>query len=435
MPRVKGQHKIAVKGKKTRSEVKRGGLCCEVPTVKTSPHSTTYKGRHKPPRIGARQSRRKRRFGRSRARGYADFVPALLNGLSEEQFTEGELHSVEGVDEAWTIEMFYERSRSAAVEDPMAAWAKELRKRPLLTKEQEVELAKRIDSMKQALMELSQLKAEGSLTPERECELCAVIRDGEEAREILIESNLRLVVSIARRYRGYGVPLSDLIQEGNIGLIQAVDKFDWRKGCRFSTCATLWIRQAVIRAIQAQAQLVKLPTRVSEQIHRLSKIRDMLTQELGREPTSDELARKMRLPKEVVEQLLTYPHQVTSLDEPVDAEEKMTLADAVEDEYVPGPEEIAIKSRNRERIENALLDLPDNQRMVIRLRYGLEDGRMHTYEDIGKRLNLSRQRVKQIADAAIRRLKEHPLLHGLDVDGFLRAVPAKTIGKRLQYMQ
>lgn len=388
-----------------------------------SPRTTTLRGKYR---------RRQRRSVRSRISGdYLGFVSGLHNGLIEEQFIEGDLRAIEELGESWAIEVFDERSRGVAVEDPMAAWAKELRKRPLLTKEQEIELAKRIDNMKQALAELEQLQAENNLTPERESELYAAIRDGEEAREILIESNLRLVVSIARKYRGYGVPLSDLIQEGNIGLIQAVDKFDWRKGCRFSTCATLWIRQAVIRAIQAQAQLVKLPTRVSEQIHRLSKVKDMLTQELGREPTVDELARRTRLPKEVVEQLLCYPHQVISLDEPVDTEEKMTLADAIEDECIAGPEEIAIKSRNRERIERALRDLPDNQRLVIRLRYGLEDGHMHTYEDIGKRLSLSRQRVKQIADAAIKRLKEHPLLCGLDVEGYLESIPARTIGRRI----
>lgn len=361
----------------------------------------------------------RRRVGRSQrvkgSRGRRSYrrVMNLHSSESMEHIYDTAYYGIEGLgDEAvWLHDFVPERARDTAVEDAMAAWGKELRKRPLLTKEQEVELAKRIDEMKQAIMELEQLRATGNLTPEREIELQLAILSGEEARVILIESNLRLVVSIARKYRGYGVPLSDLVQEGNIGLIQAVDRFDWRKGCRFSTCATLWIRQAIIRAIQAQAQPVKLPTRMSEQIHRLSRVKDILIQELGREPTVDELARRMRLPRETVEYLISYyPHQIISLDEPIDDDEKMTISDMIEDENATGPEEIAMKIHNRERIERALLDLPENQRLVIRLRYGLEDGFAHTYEDIGKRLNLSRQRVKQIADLALKRLKEHLFL-------------------------
>ncbi|MCS7252667.1 MAG: RNA polymerase sigma factor RpoD/SigA [Armatimonadetes bacterium] len=431
MPHTRMVRKVRGRIVRGRSRARR----CEGNDVKTLLYNGVIpRTKHpKHPHLVVRCNRRTRRPKRQRMNSsYVDLTVDLHSPLLDEQFIEGGLHSFEGLDEdILAVEIAYERSRDVAVEDPMAAWAKELRKRPLLTKEQEVELAKRIDNMKQALTELKQLKGEGNLTPERENTLQTIIEDGEAARKILIESNLRLVVSIARRYRGYGVPLGDLIQEGNIGLIQAVDKFDWRKGCRFSTCATLWIRQAVIRAIQAQAQPVKLPTRVSELIHRLNRVKEMLIQELGREPTSEELARRMRLSKETVEQLLCYPHQVTSLDEPFDTDEKGTLADAIEDENEPGPEEVAMRMHNRELIEQALDELPKNQRVVIRLRYGLEDGYMHTYEDIGKRLNLSRQRVKQIADAAIKRLKEHPLLRELDMEGFLGAVPVRTIGRRL----
>jgi RNA polymerase primary sigma factor len=322
------------------------------------------------------------------------------------------------------------RRRDVAIEDPMAAWAKELRKRPLLTKEQEIELAKRIEAMRQAQQELEQLAAEGSLTPQKRMELSKVIRDGEEARMILVESNLRLVVSIARRYRGYGVSLSDLIQEGNIGLIQAVDKFDWRRDCRFSTCATLWIRQAVVRAIQAQSQLVKLPTRISELVHRMSRVKDMLAQELGREPTVDELSRSIRMQKHLVEQYMSYPYQIMSLDEPVDDDEKMTLADAIEDKHSLGPEEVTMKMRSREEIEQALSKLPENYRLVIKLRYGLEDGKPYTYQEIGRILNLSRQRVKQIADAALKRLKEDPLVCDLVTDMMQTAGPIRGANRR-----
>ena len=385
-------------------------------------------------------------------------------------------------DLAVTPEELAEEEEHAAVEDAMAAWARELRRRPLLDKEQEQQLAKRMERatrvrqnllrryvekefgiklrkwkenetfddyllvLKNALKKLPPERLEEIArqlgVPENEWkrmsterrpgylvevisqrylqiatpEEMEIIKDGEEARQIMIESNLRLVVSIARKYRGYGVPLNDLIQEGNIGLIQAVDRFDWRKGTRFSTCATLWIRQAVIRAIQAQSQLVKLPTRISEQLHKLNRAREILTQELGREPTAQELARFMKMPKTQVEELLGYPHQVSSLDEPVDSEEKVTLLDAIEDTSTLNPEEEMLQRTLREHIDRALNELPENYRTVIKLRYGLEDGQTHTYEEIGRRLGLSRQRVKQIADVALKRLRQHPLLKQARLD-------------------
>ncbi|MCX7642993.1 MAG: sigma-70 family RNA polymerase sigma factor [Armatimonadetes bacterium] len=382
-----------------------------------------------------------------------------------------------------TPEELAEEEAHAAVEDAMAAWARELRRRPLLDKDQEQQLAKRMeratrvrqnllrryvakefgiklrkwkdtetfdDYLQQVLKnELRKLPQERldeiarklgvseqewkrmslerrpghlvELISKRYLDIAnpeerATIEDGEKAREIMIESNLRLVVSIARKYRGYGVPLNDLIQEGNIGLIQAVDRFDWKKGTRFSTCATLWIRQAVIRAIQAQSQLVKLPTRISEQLHKLNRAREVLTQELGREPTAQELARFMKMPRTQVEELLSYPHQVSSLDEPVDSEEKVTLLDAIEDTSTLNPEEEMIQRTLREHIDRALNELPENYRTVIKLRYGLEDGQTHTYEEIGRRLGLSRQRVKQIADVALKRLRQHPLLRQARLD-------------------
>ncbi len=400
----------------------------------------------------------------------------------EEYWTEeGELPELPE-DLVITPEELAEEEAHAAVEDAMAAWARELRRRPLLDKEQEQQLAKRMEKatrvrqnllrryvekefgiklrkwkenetfddyllvLKNALKKLPPERLEEIArqlgVPENEWkrmsaerrpgylvevisqrylqiatpEEMEIIKDGEEARQIMIESNLRLVVSIARKYRGYGVPLNDLIQEGNIGLIQAVDRFDWRKGTRFSTCATLWIRQAVIRAIQAQSQLVKLPTRISEQLHKLNRAREILTQELGREPTAQELARFMKMPKAQVEELLGYPHQVSSLDEPVDSEEKVTLLDAIEDTSTLNPEEEMLQRTLREHIDRALNELPENYRTVIKLRYGLEDGQTHTYEEIGRRLGLSRQRVKQIADVALKRLRQHPLLKQARLD-------------------
>lgn len=408
-------------------------------------------------------------------------IEPLTEDWEEYWFEEAELPEL---PEELTVtpEELAEEEAHAAVEDAMAAWARELRRRPLLDKDQEQQLAKRMERatrvrqdllrryvakefgiklrkwkenetfddyllvLKNALKKLPQERLDEiarklgvseqewkrmsverrpgylvELISKRYMDIAnpeekAIIEDGEKAREIMIESNLRLVVSIARKYRGYGVPLNDLIQEGNIGLIQAVDRFDWRKGTRFSTCATLWIRQAVIRAIQAQSQLVKLPTRISEQLHKLNRAREVLTQELGREPTPQELARFMKMPKTQVEELLSYPHQVSSLDEPVDSEEKVTLLDAIEDTSILNPEEEMIQRTLREHIDKALNELPENYRTVIKLRYGLEDGQTHTYEEIGRRLGLSRQRVKQIADVALKRLRQHPLLRQARLD-------------------
>ncbi|MFN3421149.1 MAG: RNA polymerase sigma factor RpoD/SigA [Armatimonadota bacterium] len=412
-----------------------------------------------------------------------EVVEPLPEDWEEYWFEEGELELPELPKELIvTPEELAEEEAHAAVEDAMAAWARELRRRPLLDKDQEQQLAKRMEKstrvrqnllrryvekdfgiklrkwketetfddyllvLKNALKRLPPERLDQIArklgVPEREWkrmsmerrpgylveliskrylniaspEEKAIIEDGEKAREVMIESNLRLVVSIARKYRGYGVPLNDLIQEGNIGLIQAVDRFDWRKGTRFSTCATLWIRQAVIRAIQAQSQLVKLPTRISEQLHKLNRARELLTQELGREPTPQELARFMKMPRTQVEELLGYPHQVSSLDEPVDSEEKVTLLDAIEDTSMLNPEEEMIQRTLREHIDQALDELPENYRTVIKLRYGLEDGQTHTYEEIGRRLGLSRQRVKQIADVALKRLRQHPLLRQVRLD-------------------
>jgi len=260
-----------------------------------------------------------------------------------------------------------------------------LHKRPLLTHEQEVELAKRME------------------------------KGDEEARRIFIESNYRLVVSIAQRYRGCGVPLEDLIQAGNIGLIQAVDHYDWRQGTRFSTCAVMWIRQAILRAIDSHARVVRLSMRVSEQVHRIAAARQALMRELGRDPTIDEIARRVRLSKERVKELMGYMAQrVISLDDPVDiaegldADEVPSFSEYLADDPSSNPEEIVINREFKEAIEEAIRELPDRTQQALKLRFGLEDNVIHTYDEIGYQLGLSRQRAMQLVQVGLQQLREHP---------------------------
>lgn len=276
------------------------------------------------------------------------------------------------------------RSRSD-VPDAMTSWGRELHKRPLLTHEQEVELAKRMEA------------------------------GDEEARNIFIESNYRLVVSIAQKYRGCGVPLEDLIQAGNVGLIQAVDHYDWRQGTRFSTCAVMWIRQAILRAIDSHARIVRLSMRVSEQAHRIAAAREALVRELGRDPTIDEIARRVRLPKERVKELMGYMAQkVISLDDPVDmaegfdTDEIPSLAEYLPDDSATDPEEVVANRELREILEEAVSELPERTQRAVRLRFGLDDGITHTYDEIGRRLGLSRQRAMQLVQGALIQLRNHP---------------------------
>lgn len=278
-----------------------------------------------------------------------------------------------------------QRRQRSGIPDSLTLWGKELHKRPLLTHEQEVELAKRME------------------------------KGDEEARRIFIESNYRLVVSIAQRYRGCGVPLEDLIQAGNIGLIQAVDHYDWRQGTRFSTCAVMWIRQAILRAIDSHARVVRLSMRVSEQVHRIAAARQALMRELGRDPTIDEIARRVRLSKERVKELMGYMAQrVISLDDPVDiaegldADEVPSFSEYLADDPSSNPEEIVINREFKEAIEEAIRELPDRTQQALKLRFGLEDNVIHTYDEIGYQLGLSRQRAMQLVQVGLQQLREHP---------------------------
>ena len=246
------------------------------------------------------------------------------------------------------------------------------------------------------------------LTQEEENELSRRVKEGDaEAARRLAEANLRLVVSIAKHYAGRGMLLSDLIQEGNLGLMKAVDKFDYQKGYRFSTYATWWIRQAITRAIADQGRTIRIPVHMVETVNRLRKTSRILTQELGREPTPDELAQKLQMPKEQVTEILRIMMEPVSLETPVGDEEDTHLGDFMPDLAFPPPSEEASYRVMRAQLLEVLSTLTERERKVLELRFGLEDGEVHTLEEVGEEFHVTRERIRQIESKALRKLR-HP---------------------------
>ena len=264
-----------------------------------------------------------------------------------------------------------------STEDPVRMYLKEIGKVPLLTAEEEIELAKR--------MELGD----------------------QEAKKRLAEANLRLVVSIAKRYVGRGMLFLDLIQEGNLGLIKAVEKFDYRKGYKFSTYATWWIRQAITRAIADQARIIRIPVHMVETINKLIRVSRQLLQELGREPTPEEIAAEMDMPVERVREILKISQEPVSLETPIGEEEDSHLGDFIQDDNVPVPADAATFTLLKEQLEEVLGTLTEREQKVLILRFGLEDGRARTLEEVGKEFNVTRERIRQIEAKALRKLR-HP---------------------------
>ena len=264
-----------------------------------------------------------------------------------------------------------------SIEDPVRMYLKEIGKVPLLSAEEEIELAKRME------------------------------KGDEEAKKRLAEANLRLVVSIAKRYVGRGMLFLDLIQEGNLGLIKAVEKFDYRKGFKFSTYATWWIRQAITRAIADQARTIRIPVHMVETINKLIRISRQLLQELGREPLPEEIAEQMNLPVERVREILKISQEPVSLETPIGEEEDSHLGDFIQDDNVPVPAEAAAFTLLKEQLTEVLGTLTEREQKVLRLRFGLDDGRARTLEEVGKEFNVTRERIRQIEAKALRKLR-HP---------------------------
>ena len=264
-----------------------------------------------------------------------------------------------------------------SIEDPVRMYLKEIGKVPLLSAEEEIDLAKR--------MELGD----------------------EEAKKRLAEANLRLVVSIAKRYVGRGMLFLDLIQEGNLGLIKAVEKFDYRKGYKFSTYATWWIRQAITRAIADQARTIRIPVHMVETINKLIRVSRQLLQELGREPQPEEIAEEMNMPVERVREILKISQEPVSLETPIGEEEDSHLGDFIQDDNVPVPAEAAAFTLLKEQLVEVLGTLTEREQKVLRLRFGLDDGRARTLEEVGKEFNVTRERIRQIEAKALRKLR-HP---------------------------
>jgi RNA polymerase primary sigma factor len=305
--------------------------------------------------------------------------------------------------------------RAVETDDTIGLYLKEISRVPLLTQEQEVALAKRMERGKQMEKELQR----NGLDPARRQEMMAIIEDGRAAREHLIRANSRLVISVAKKYIGRGVPFLDLIQEGNIGLIRAANKFNYRLGHKFSTYATWWIRQAVTRSIADQSRTIRVPVHMGDQINRLLRVSHRLTQELGREPTSEELGRQLDIPPRKVEQMLEVARRPLSLEMPTDEEEESTLGDFIEDERAVSPPDAVSDSVLRQMVNEILQELPPREVRILQLRYGLVDGETYTLEEVGKKLGVTRERVRQIEAQALSRLR-HPT-HARRLRDFLRS--------------
>ncbi len=288
-------------------------------------------------------------------------------------------------------------------DDTIGLYLKEVSRVPLLTAEEEVELAQRIERGRMAREEL----ASGNVSSRRRQELRRLIEDGWAAREHLITANSRLVISVAKKYMGRGVPFLDLIQEGNIGLIRATKKFDYRRGHKFSTYATWWIRQAVTRAIADQGRTIRVPVHMGDQINKLLRVQHQLTQRLGREPSVDELADALEVPPKKVENMIQVARRPLSLETPTDDEEDSVLGDFIEDDEAPPPDESATYNLLREHLEDVLDSLPPREVRILQLRYGLLDGQAYTLEEVGRKMGVTRERVRQIEAQALSRLR-HP---------------------------
>ena len=337
-----------------------------------------------------------------------DYLPELVDEVPpiEEIEEIEEIPEEEIVDPNTLVDSF-------GIDDPVRMYLKEIGKVNLLTPDEEIQLAQDMgagDAAREQLAEIEKARKNGeevSLAQEEEKELKRAIRKGEAAKQRLAEANLRLVVSIAKRYVGRGMLFLDLIQEGNLGLIKAVEKFDYTKGYKFSTYATWWIRQAITRAIADQARTIRIPVHMVETINKVIRVSRQLLQELGHDPTPEEISEEMNMPVDKVREILKIAQEPVSLETPIGEEEDSHLGDFIPDEDASEPSEAASYTLLKEQLIDVLDTLTPREEKVLKLRFGLEDGRTRTLEEVGKEFNVTRERIRQIEAKALRKLR-HP---------------------------
>ena len=333
----------------------------------------------------------------------ADLLPPIDDVLPEvedlaeiEEVTEEEINDTEALVDSFSTD------------DPVRMYLKEIGKVPLLTADQEVELATAMTAGREAKERLDEAEANGETLPAEElAQLKKQVKAGERAKQQLAEANLRLVVSIAKRYVGRGMLFLDLIQEGNLGLIKAVEKFDYTKGYKFSTYATWWIRQAITRAIADQARTIRIPVHMVETINKVIRVSRQLLQELGHDPSPEEISEEMNMPVDKVREILKIAQEPVSLETPIGEEEDSHLGDFIPDEAASEPSEAASFTLLKEQLVDVLSTLTPREEKVLKLRFGIEDGRTRTLEEVGKEFNVTRERIRQIEAKALRKLR-HP---------------------------
>jgi len=325
----------------------------------------------------------------------------LAANPSEDELAKDEIKEIVDESQDTTVDDL----KHIDTDDTIGLYLKEVSRVPLLTAEEEVELAQRIERGRMAREEL----AYGKVTNKRKTDLRLLIEDGWAAREHLITANSRLVISVAKKYMGRGVPFLDLIQEGNIGLIRATKKFDYRRGHKFSTYATWWIRQAVTRAIADQGRTIRVPVHMGDQINKLLRTQHQLTQKLGRDPSIEELADALDVIPKKVENMIKVSRRPLSLETPTDNEDDSVLGDFIEDNEIPAPDVTATYNLLREHLETVMDSLPPREVRILQLRYGLLDGQAYTLEEVGRKMGVTRERVRQIEAQALSRLR-HPTI-------------------------
>ncbi|MDE6435710.1 MAG: RNA polymerase sigma factor RpoD [Lachnospiraceae bacterium] len=332
-------------------------------------------------------------------------VDVLTISEAEDEPDEDALLDVENEEDISIEKIDLSVPEGTNIEDPVRMYLKEIGKVPLLSADEEIALAKKMETGDLAKTQLEE--DADSLDAEQKEELQELVNQGDYAKKKLAEANLRLVVSIAKRYVGRGMLFLDLIQEGNLGLIKAVEKFDYRKGYKFSTYATWWIRQAITRAIADQARTIRIPVHMVETINKLIRVSRQLLQELGREPSPEEIAEQMEISVDRVREILKISQEPVSLETPIGEEEDSHLGDFIQDENVPVPADAAAFTLLKEQLVEVLSTLTEREQKVLRLRFGLDDGRARTLEEVGKEFNVTRERIRQIEAKALRKLR-HP---------------------------